>query len=391
MSDKNNDDKHTFTRKRRTKKRRTLDPDTLLDLENKQAQQDAKQEGQKLSEEAQRENEAENPTLDRAALVKEYNKTYDALATALTSEAEKKTSYATISAEAENMNARLEVERNKLEQELATEKQQQIGKFMSELKDVQNALGTVVQDVEQIAGDKPEMKGIIQGLGMVADGLSKIFNAHAPSESNAPDVTAREELSANTYEAELPEKQDFDGAHKDMDAVTVNFALSNLKKQLESTSDNCKSLDEKIAEAENRLERIKTSHNDDLERAKRDVEKKKSTLLKKAATDAVAVADNLNMAMKALNAQKANLGDKFNDVSARIANADVEMQDAFAKFGIQKIAVKPGDDFDYNVHNAVNTGDATAEIKADQILEVLTEGYTLNGTTLRDPLVKVAK
>ena len=388
----NNDQNKTFSRGGRKSPRRRLDVNTLMDLERKKAAEDAEKQAQDRRREEARQDENEKPTLNRAALVSEYDARFEELTAALTQEAEKKTRYAALSAESANLGARLEGERAKLTAALAQEKSAQTAAFLNELRDVETALGTVVRDIEDIAGDRENMKGFVQGLSMVGNGFTKIFNAHAPAEAPENNAgTPANDVSAHAYNAELPEKMDFNGTHADQDAVAVNFSLSTLTKKLEKLQDSNKSMDEKIAAAEKQLARAKESYDSDLARARREYEGQKELVLKKIAMDAVGVADNLGMAMKTLAGQKDNLGDSFNQIAARVQKADDEMLDAFRKFGIEKIAVKAGDDFDYNTHSAVNTGPATDTIKADQILEVLSDGYKLNGTSLRDPMVKVAQ
>jgi len=217
--------------------------------------------------------------------------------------------------------------------------------------------------------------------------LAKIFNTHAVPAAASPDSAAPAPApQAETFEPELPTARNLD----DLDAVAVNLELTHLKRQIEKAVESRKNLQDDIESAKEDLARAGANRENDIARSQRDYEEKSPFVLKKIAVDAVGAADNLTMAVNALNAQREQLGKNFNDIAGLIGKTAEKMQNTLKQFGIEKIDVKPGDKFDYNLHNAVNTGPSTPEIPADHILDVMGEGYRLNGQSLRDPMVRVA-
>jgi molecular chaperone GrpE len=62
-----------------------------------------------------------------------------------------------------------------------------------------------------------------------------------------------------------------------------------------------------------------------------------------------------------------------------------------SKHGVEKMSVKPGDAFDPNRHEALFKSPVTAEVKADQISNVLKSGYLLKERVLRAAQVGVAE
>lgn len=62
-----------------------------------------------------------------------------------------------------------------------------------------------------------------------------------------------------------------------------------------------------------------------------------------------------------------------------------------SKHGVEKMSVKAGDAFDPNRHEALFKSPVTAEVKADQISNVLKSGYLLKERVLRAAQVGVAE
>jgi molecular chaperone GrpE len=66
------------------------------------------------------------------------------------------------------------------------------------------------------------------------------------------------------------------------------------------------------------------------------------------------------------------------------------LNDILMQIGLQKIAVKPGDEFDPNIHEAISS-EENPQIKPDHIIEVVETGYKLGTQVIRPAKVRVSK
>jgi molecular chaperone GrpE len=66
-----------------------------------------------------------------------------------------------------------------------------------------------------------------------------------------------------------------------------------------------------------------------------------------------------------------------------------QMEDVLKKFGLERVAVKKGDDFDPSQHEAIAT--VESEQESETVVEEVERGYRLNGKLVRPARVKVSK
>lgn len=66
-----------------------------------------------------------------------------------------------------------------------------------------------------------------------------------------------------------------------------------------------------------------------------------------------------------------------------------QMEDVLKKFGLERVVVKKGDNFDPSQHEAIAT--IESEQESETVVEEVERGYRLNGKLIRPARVKVAK
>tara|TARA_B100000686_G_scaffold267710_1_gene282977 strand:+ start:1971 stop:3140 length:1170 start_codon:yes stop_codon:yes gene_type:complete len=388
MTDRPDQNPEDNTPKKFSRRRsgRRIDPKKLEELEAKRAEQQAREDADAKINARNENNQNSKPTLDKDTLVSEYRSAHDTLTTLKETEATLKTDLSRVTAQHANIAAEVESLQKGFTYELENLKAEQTAAFIKGLETVQKKLEETSSEISTTANQCPEAASVAQGLDMVGKGLSKVFNNFAAPDQKPVRPAQAPQVEAQSFEADTPSPRNLD----DLDAVAVNMELDHIKRQIEKTKSGNADLTEKLETARQNLTRVQDSLENDKARAQRDFDQKRPFVLKKLAGEAVAVADNLNMAANALNAQRDQLGTQFNAISSAIAAVSAHMQSTLKQFGIEKMDVKPGDKFDYNQHNAVNTGPATSDIPSEHILDVMSEGYRLNGQSLRDPMVRVA-
>lgn len=67
-----------------------------------------------------------------------------------------------------------------------------------------------------------------------------------------------------------------------------------------------------------------------------------------------------------------------------------QLEDILAQSGLKKIEVKIGDDFNPQSHEAISC-EKSDKIAEDKILQIISDGYTLNDKVIRHAKVKVCK
>ncbi|WP_342252239.1 nucleotide exchange factor GrpE [Spiroplasma endosymbiont of Amphibalanus improvisus] len=67
------------------------------------------------------------------------------------------------------------------------------------------------------------------------------------------------------------------------------------------------------------------------------------------------------------------------------------LKEIFDAQGIKQINIKPGDEFDHEIHEAIEAVDDNSNFKSNQIVEVLKKPYKMKEKILRHGIVKVKK
>ena len=349
--------------------------------------QEAESGEKSAQEQAGKASNDEKPELGKDSLVEDYEKSfaeYEAIATAI---AEKKTAVSEKGAERDAIMKQTQDEKNKLQHEFEIKKSEEIQKFIQELKDVQNALGTVVTDIEKLAADNDQLKNFIDGLGGIKTGLTDVFAKYASKDVPAPETQTPAE--ARNYTAQKFEKIEIT---EDTSAEDVKKALDSLNAKLSAATEEDDTISEKLEKITEMAERAKENAEADIERATKDLERKSPYVLEKIAKDVLQVADNLERAVQALTPQKETLGETFNAVSEKVGKAYDELQDAFNKFGIKKVDTAVGNTPNVEYDNVVAQINTPPGVEAEkgQIVMIDRVGYKLNDRVIRESTVAVA-
>lgn len=324
--------------------------------------------------------------LDRDAMLQEYHQKVDALNDLLQSNADKKTQVNTKNAERSKLTATVQDEKSRLEASLAKLKTEQTNGFLKELKDVEQALGDVVADIQSL-DNSAEMEGFITGLGMIGKGLSNIFNDYSIEGTPADAVEMTLQNTDPTVSAETVEKL----ADADLDAVRLATEIKAIDQKTAEAQSAAQDIDAKLQQATTLLDNAKSNLEKDLQNLQKEYASAQTTALKKVAEATITtVADNLERSIKLLPKQQDKLGGIFNSVSERLTKAEAELQDAFLKFGIEKVESPVNGTPDYNVHQEV-AKIAVPGKDTGTILDVQENGYKLNGRLLRPAKILVAE
>ena len=391
MTESNKKEKITTTgrgRRGRTsgRKSRVLSDEQLkASIKNKLEEQQAKE--KEAEQKAANKDKPETPALDKDALATEYKDMLTAYDVISQSVAEKKTSVSEQNARRDAAVKKTQAEKDKLNYDFAVQKAEQIQKFVEELNDIQDALGTVAKDLEDLAEDDDRLKNFVDGLGGVKQTLSSIFEKYAAKDVSEPAASTSMEAKAYTPETvnalEITDETKPEDVKAAIDALTEKLteateAEAKLSKDLETASDMAQRAEEN-SEAE-------------IERTAKDLERKSPFVLEKIAKDVLQVADNLERAVQALEPQKEALGETFNVVSGKVGKAYDELQDAFNKFGIKKVDTAIGQDPDVEFDNVVAQISTPPNVTAEkgQIVMIDRVGYKLNNRVIRESTVAVA-
>jgi molecular chaperone GrpE len=153
-----------------------------------------------------------------------------------------------------------------------------------------------------------------------------------------------------------------------------------------------KHVEEEILELRNRISELENGWKRtqaDFENYRKRTEESKPRWIEEA---------NLEMIVKILpvidNFERANQyipeNLKNHDWVRGIQLIEKHLNDILASTGLQKIAVKSGDEFDPNIHEAISS-EENPQIKPDHIIEVVETGYKLGSQVIRPAKVRVSK
>lgn len=124
-------------------------------------------------------------------------------------------------------------------------------------------------------------------------------------------------------------------------------------------------------------------------RAERDRDEASKFAVGKFARDMLAVADNLRRALESVTPEQRAENASLENLMVGIEATERQLASAFERAGIQKMD-SLGQPFDPNFHQVMFEVDNTGKA-GGTIVQVLQEGYTINGRLLREAMVGVAK
>ncbi|WP_374469354.1 nucleotide exchange factor GrpE [Phenylobacterium sp.] len=123
-------------------------------------------------------------------------------------------------------------------------------------------------------------------------------------------------------------------------------------------------------------------------RAEREANDARAYAIQKFAKDLLAAADYLAMATQHAPADHADPAVKNFVVGVQMT--EKELQAAFERNGLKKIAPKPGDRFDPHQHQAMSEQPAEGGVAPGAVLQLMQPGYELLGRLVRPATVVVA-
>jgi molecular chaperone GrpE len=123
-------------------------------------------------------------------------------------------------------------------------------------------------------------------------------------------------------------------------------------------------------------------------RAEREANDARAYAIQKFGKDLLAAADYLAMATAHAPADHADSVVKNFVVGVQMT--EKELQSAFERNGLKKIAPKPGDKFDPHQHQAMSEQPAEGDVPPGAVLQLMQPGYELLGRLVRPATVVVA-
>ncbi|PZQ62174.1 MAG: nucleotide exchange factor GrpE [Phenylobacterium zucineum] len=123
-------------------------------------------------------------------------------------------------------------------------------------------------------------------------------------------------------------------------------------------------------------------------RAEREANDARAYAIQKFGKDLLAAADYLAMANAHAPADHADPAVKNFVVGVQMT--EKELQSAFERNGLKKIAPKPGDKFDPHLHQAMSEQPAEGDVAPGAVLQLMQPGYELLGRLVRAATVVVA-
>ncbi|MDR0955901.1 MAG: nucleotide exchange factor GrpE [Candidatus Nomurabacteria bacterium] len=141
----------------------------------------------------------------------------------------------------------------------------------------------------------------------------------------------------------------------------------------------------KIAELTNDLQRTRAEFENYRKRADDDLTRARRSGREKAVREILPLLDVIDKAVATLPAELEN-----NSWARGVAGLGKNLDKILKDLNLAKIPAKAGDDFDHNIHSAIQV-DEDSVGQREIVAEVLQDGYRLDGEIVRPVLVKVAR
>lgn len=154
--------------------------------------------------------------------------------------------------------------------------------------------------------------------------------------------------------------------------------------------DPLEALQNDIKDLEERLLRAKADADNARRRAKIDVEEATKFSISGFAKDIIDIIENLQRALDNIPSEKREEHASLNSFAEGIEMTMHSTLTIFERYGIKRVAPKPGDDFDHNYHQAMAQVESE-EYSSGKIVDVYQAGYTLYERLLKPAMVTVAK
>lgn len=158
-----------------------------------------------------------------------------------------------------------------------------------------------------------------------------------------------------------------------------------VKKIKDDIDEDIQKLETEVAELKDGWRRTQA----DFENFRNRTQREKADLIKcsneELISDILPILDNFEIALK--HKPKDLEG---NEYIQGLEYVKVQMQQVLEKYGLSKIEIKTGDEFDHNLAEAVEQIESK-EYKSGKIVEILQNGYKIDQKIIRPARVKVSK
>lgn len=144
-------------------------------------------------------------------------------------------------------------------------------------------------------------------------------------------------------------------------------------------------LAKKCSDLESKLLRAHADYQNVIRRSHQEVSNAREHQLMDVAKDLLTVLDHFDHAV-AIDPQKSSAQDVLNGVMI----VRDELMRTLERYGIQRLTVEPGDEFDPNRHEALMRQPSESH-ETNQVVSQLQSGYTIKDKTLRPAKVSVAE
>lgn len=142
-----------------------------------------------------------------------------------------------------------------------------------------------------------------------------------------------------------------------------------------------------IAALKDQLLRIAAEAENTKRRTEREANDARAYAIQKFARDLLGVADNLQRALE--HAPRDNVDGPVKNLVIGLEMTEKELQGAFERNGLRRVAPVRGEKFDPNLHQAMLEQPAD-DVAAGSVLQVMQSGYELMGRIVRPAMVVVA-
>ncbi|MEE9403773.1 MAG: nucleotide exchange factor GrpE [Algisphaera sp.] len=156
--------------------------------------------------------------------------------------------------------------------------------------------------------------------------------------------------------------------------------------ELAAARSEINALQAKLEETESKLLRTAADFQNFVRRAAQNVDEAKQEALMKVSKSLVGVLDNFDRATENFDPETAS----GTEVLEGVESIRAALMQALGGFGLQRLDVAPGDDFDPNVHEALMR-QPSEDVESGQIAMQMMPGYMLNDTPVRPVQVGVAQ
>ncbi len=186
-----------------------------------------------------------------------------------------------------------------------------------------------------------------------------------------------------------PRQNDDDAIESNGDLPEDRAAPETADAPAMTDDDRMAALEAELAETKDRMLRAMADVENTRRRAAREQEEARKYAMTGFARELLEVADNLGRALESVP-DEVRASDQVKPLVEGIELTQKSLAACFERQKITKVAPKPGDRFDHNLHQAMFEVE-TADHAPGSVVQVMQNGYVIADRLLRPALVGVAK